>query len=306
MRARFSVRALAVGVAAATLGALGLAAPAHAASDHTWNRLAQCESGGNWKINTGNGYYGGVQFSLGSWRAVGGDRYAHRPDLASRAQQVAAAERLLDIQGWGAWPACSRKLGLSASHAGGTPASVRSGKRTYFTSKKRTVVAHGNDAGQTFVLKKQGGKRLANKKVRVCAKPQRQRTTCRTLRTDSRGRVQHALPAPDRHTSVRATYAGNRKLRPARSAAHRVLVRPKVTVSATSNAIRASVKPAGAKNRVRVVLLEQTPRGWKRVNARSTGRAGNARFAVDAGTYRVKTVKRAHLLRAVSPRVVVG
>ncbi|MGA7689076.1 MAG: transglycosylase family protein, partial [Jiangellales bacterium] len=127
MRARFSVRALVVSVAAVTLGALGLTTPAHAASDDTWNRLAQCESGGNWKINTGNGYYGGVQFSLGSWNAVGGNRYAPRPDLASRTQQVAAAERLLDIQGWGAWPACSRKLGLGPAQAAGTPASLRGG-----------------------------------------------------------------------------------------------------------------------------------------------------------------------------------
>lgn len=306
MRARFSVRALAVGVAAATLGALGLAAPAHAASDDTWNRLAQCESGGNWKTNTGNGYYGGVQFSLGSWRAVGGNRYAPRPDLASRAQQVAAAERLLDIQGWGAWPACSRKLGLTAVQASGSPASVRPGIRTYFTSKKRSVVAHGSDATQTFVLKKDGGQRLANKKVRVCATPHRQRTNCTTLRTDSRGRVQHVLASPDRHTSVRATYAGNKKLRPARSATHRVAVRPGVSLSATSAAVRASVTPAGAKNRVRVVLQKQTPRGWKRVDARSTGRAGNVRFAVGSGTYRVEIVKRAHLLRAVSPGVVVG
>lgn len=306
MRARFGVRALVVGVAAATLGALGLAAPAHAASDDTWNRLAQCESGGNWKINTGNGYYGGVQFSLGSWRAVGGQRYAPRPDLASRAQQVAAAERLLDIQGWGAWPACSRKLGLGASHAAGTPASIRPGTRTYFTSNRRTVVAHGADAASTFVLKKHGGKRLANKVVRVCAKPHGQRTTCTTSRTDQRGRVEHVLDSPARHTSVRATYAGNKKLRPSRSATHRVAVRPTISASATSTTIQASVSPQGPKNRVRVVLLEQTPRGWKRVDARSTGRAGNAKFAVDSGTYRVKSVKSAHLLGAMSPRVVVG
>jgi hypothetical protein len=78
----------------------------------TWLRLAQCESGGNWSINTGNGYYGGLQFALMSWRAVDGDLYASRPDLASPLQQMSAAERLLAIQGWGAWPACSRKLGL--------------------------------------------------------------------------------------------------------------------------------------------------------------------------------------------------
>jgi hypothetical protein len=82
-----------------------------AASDREaiWDALAQCESGGNWSINTGNGYYGGLQFALGSWRAVGGQGYPHH---ASRAEQIRRAEMLLQIQGWGAWPACSRRLGL--------------------------------------------------------------------------------------------------------------------------------------------------------------------------------------------------
>ena len=74
-----------------------------------WDRLAQCESGGNWRINTGNGYYGGLQFSLGSWRAVGGSGYPHQ---ASRTEQIARGEKLKAKQGWGAWPACTRKLGL--------------------------------------------------------------------------------------------------------------------------------------------------------------------------------------------------
>ena len=73
-----------------------------------WDRLAECESGGNWSINTGIGYYGGLQFSLSSWRAVGGSGYPHQH---SREEQIARAERLLDLQGWGAWPACTRKLG---------------------------------------------------------------------------------------------------------------------------------------------------------------------------------------------------
>lgn len=84
------------------------AAPA-AASGGVWDRLAQCESGGNWSINTGNGYYGGLQFTLSSWRAVGGGGYPHH---ASKAEQIARAEKLLAIQGWGAWPACTKKLGL--------------------------------------------------------------------------------------------------------------------------------------------------------------------------------------------------
>lgn len=80
--------------------------------EETWDALAQCESGGNWQINTGNGYYGGVQFSPSSWEAAGGTQYAPRADLATREQQIATAEKLLEMQGWGAWPACSAQLGL--------------------------------------------------------------------------------------------------------------------------------------------------------------------------------------------------
>jgi LysM repeat protein len=84
-------------------------APAPTVSGGVWDRLAQCESGGNWSINTGNGYYGGLQFSLSSWQAVGGQGYPHQ---ASKSEQIARAEQLLAIQGWGAWPACSSALGL--------------------------------------------------------------------------------------------------------------------------------------------------------------------------------------------------
>ena len=85
-------------------------APAPAVSNgSTWDRLAQCEAGGNWAINTGNGYYGGLQFSASSWRGVGGSGLPHQ---ASRATQIAMGERLRAAQGWGAWPSCSSKLGL--------------------------------------------------------------------------------------------------------------------------------------------------------------------------------------------------
>lgn len=87
-----------------------VAAPADSAvAGGVWDRLAQCESGGNWAINTGNGYYGGLQFSLGSWRAVGGSGYPHQ---ASKSEQIARGEALKARQGWGAWPSCSAKLGL--------------------------------------------------------------------------------------------------------------------------------------------------------------------------------------------------
>lgn len=76
---------------------------AQAASVDTWDKVAQCESGGNWSTNTGNGYYGGLQFSNSSWAAAGGTKYAPRADQASKEQQIAAAEQLLKIQGPGAW-----------------------------------------------------------------------------------------------------------------------------------------------------------------------------------------------------------
>ncbi|MFI9627152.1 transglycosylase family protein [Streptomyces sp. NPDC052042] len=79
------------------------AADASAASVATWDAVAQCESGGNWSINTGNGYYGGLQFSQSSWAAAGGLKYAPRADLATKSQQIATAERLLAMQGPGAW-----------------------------------------------------------------------------------------------------------------------------------------------------------------------------------------------------------
>ena len=82
---------------------------ANAVDGATWDALAQCESGGNWSINTGNGFYGGLQFTQQSWNGVG---MSGSPATASRAQQIEAGERLLAIQGWGAWPACSAKLGL--------------------------------------------------------------------------------------------------------------------------------------------------------------------------------------------------
>lgn len=80
-----------------------------AADGSVWDRLAQCESGGNWSINTGNGYYGGLQFALASWQGVGGTGYPHEH---SREEQIYRAEKLLAIQGWGAWPGCARRLGL--------------------------------------------------------------------------------------------------------------------------------------------------------------------------------------------------
>ena len=85
-------------------------APAVApAAGSVWDRLAECESGGNWAADTGNGFYGGLQFTLSSWQAVGGSGL---PSSASRAEQIERAEKLQATQGWSAWPACSAQLGL--------------------------------------------------------------------------------------------------------------------------------------------------------------------------------------------------
>jgi hypothetical protein len=77
-----------------------------------WDQLAQCESGGNWAINTGNGYYGGLQFSYGTWLGYGGGEFAEYAHLATREQQIIVAERLHAARGFSPWPACSAKLGL--------------------------------------------------------------------------------------------------------------------------------------------------------------------------------------------------
>ncbi|MET0325716.1 MAG: transglycosylase family protein [Ilumatobacteraceae bacterium] len=88
------------------------AAPAPAAPTGVWDDIAKCESGGNWAINTGNGYYGGLQFLGSTWQNYGGGDFAARADLATREQQIVVAERIRDDVGYGAWPACTRQLGL--------------------------------------------------------------------------------------------------------------------------------------------------------------------------------------------------
>ncbi|MFJ3305088.1 transglycosylase family protein [Streptomyces sp. NPDC086549] len=102
-----------------TAGGAGMAIPlvaagtAGAADAATWNKVAACESSGDWSINTGNGYYGGLQFTQSTWEAYGGTKYAPRADLATREQQIAVAEKVLDGQGPGAWPVCSVRAGLT-------------------------------------------------------------------------------------------------------------------------------------------------------------------------------------------------
>ncbi|MFG3056289.1 transglycosylase family protein [Kitasatospora sp. NPDC048239] len=115
--------AVVAGAAVAALPVAGLvtATSASAASVSTWDAVAQCESGGNWAINTGNGFYGGLQFTSSTWAAFGGTAYAAQANLATKAQQISVAEKVLASQGPGAWPVCSVKAGLTK---GGAPAAV--------------------------------------------------------------------------------------------------------------------------------------------------------------------------------------
>ena len=94
-----------VGTAGITLGVLSGSAQA---APHDWDGVAECESSGKWSINTGNGYYGGLQFGQSTWLGYGGAAYAARADLATKAEQIAVAEKVLAAQGKGAWPTCGK------------------------------------------------------------------------------------------------------------------------------------------------------------------------------------------------------
>ncbi len=150
-----------VGLLAGIALALGFvsvsAAPASAAGT-VWDRVAACESSGNWKINTGNGYYGGLQFSSRTWRGFGGAKYASRANLATKGEQIAIARRVLASQGPGAWPVCSRRAGLTKSNGKasrtatpatnpGAKAAVKkaSPKQPAVTTAKKTVRVKSGD-----------------------------------------------------------------------------------------------------------------------------------------------------------------
>ncbi|HET9382674.1 MAG TPA: transglycosylase family protein [Streptomyces sp.] len=114
-----------------------------------WDCVAECESGGRWDADTGNGFYGGLQFAQLTWREFGGTRYAPRADLATRAEQIAVAQEVLAVQGWGAWPVCSRRYGLTGRmhtvKAGDTLTSiartygVKGGWRGMYDANRETV-----------------------------------------------------------------------------------------------------------------------------------------------------------------------
>ncbi|GEL22587.1 transglycosylase [Pseudonocardia sulfidoxydans NBRC 16205] len=144
---------------------VALAPAASAATDATWDRVAACESGGNWSINTGNGYYGGLQFSASTWKAFGGTQYAATANQASKAEQIAVAEKVLAGQGWGAWPVCSKKAGASG---GSTPREVPAGDNAAKTAPKTaTKTAPKTPKSTTQAPPKTEPAKPAEEKIRV-------------------------------------------------------------------------------------------------------------------------------------------
>ena len=132
-------RTTAVLAGAALLAPLGLLAAtgnAAAADSGVWDRIARCESGGDWHINTGNGYYGGLQFAASTWRAYGGTAYAATADQASKDQQIAVATKVQRAQGWGAWPTCSARAGAYGSAPEASAAGPASSSSTPSSSSK--------------------------------------------------------------------------------------------------------------------------------------------------------------------------
>jgi nucleoid-associated protein YgaU len=143
--------ALALGIGLATVS------PAEASGKTVWDRVAKCESGGRWKINTHNGYYGGLQFSARTWSGFGGKNYASLANKASKAEQIAIARRVLASQGRGAWGSCARKAGLTkkngkaSRHA--TPSTNPGAKHTKTAKKKATPKATAPRAHKTIHVK---------------------------------------------------------------------------------------------------------------------------------------------------------
>jgi LysM repeat protein len=168
----------AVGIIAGLALALGIAlagaAPAHAAPKTVWDKVAKCESGNRWSINTGNGYYGGLQFSSSTWKGFGGRKYARQANRASKAEQIAIARRVLAGQGPGAWPTCSRKAGLTKKNGKADKKAVPSTNPGATKAKsspavKKKAAVKGKSAA-TKRVKVRGGDTLAKIAKRYAVK----------------------------------------------------------------------------------------------------------------------------------------
>jgi nucleoid-associated protein YgaU len=146
------------GATAFALPIVGMTTAANAATDEQWDNVAQCESGGNWHINTGNGYYGGLQFTQGTWMNYGGGHYASRADLATREEQIYIANKVQNAQGWGAWPVCSRYAGPARGESWtsrpvehrATPAGLQRGSERFAAARTGTRAMYVVKAGDSL------------------------------------------------------------------------------------------------------------------------------------------------------------
>ncbi|MGV9940342.1 transglycosylase family protein [Streptomyces sp. NPDC003401] len=190
--------------AAALAGVTGvaIAAPlmaagnASAATASEWDAVARCESGGNWAINTGNGYYGGLQFSASTWAAYGGTQYASTADKASKSQQIQIAEKVLAGQGKGAWPVCG--VGLSGASYNGGSASTG--------SSAGNSSAGGSSETSTRSTEQQSASRSAE---RPAATPQKSEKSQKTVTTPTgkkvkKGDGEYKVVAGDTLSSIAA------------------------------------------------------------------------------------------------------
>jgi len=149
MKILTNTRAVLSGLAVAGLATAGIAlgaTSASAAPSSVWDRVAACESGGNWHISTGNGYYGGLQFSLSTWHGYGG---SGNPADASRSTQIAIAEKVLAGQGWGAWPVCSVKAGATGSSSSVRSSSSSSGSSAHSSSSGSSSSSRSSESSVT-------------------------------------------------------------------------------------------------------------------------------------------------------------
>jgi hypothetical protein len=140
-----------IGISAA---AISLIAPAsaQAASESQWDRVANCESGGNWHANTGNGYYGGLQFAAHTWSSYDVNHYANRADQATREQQIDVANRVLASQGWGAWPVCSKNAGTAGTTDHNRAAHIRDAHQRAMAQKHGASHKHATSTKKSHTV----------------------------------------------------------------------------------------------------------------------------------------------------------
>ena len=264
--------ALSAGVVVAVL--VGSAAPATAASSSDpWYRLRMCESGNNYTINTGNGYYGAYQFNAGTWRAYGGKGLPHQ---ASPAEQDYRAKLLYQARGWAPWPACSRKLGLRED-----PAYGRTGAPAAAKPKPYPVTIGGPATAGLKVKYRIGGKGRPNSKVVVRVRAAGSKVwSVYPKRVDSKGRW--SMPWRAR-TDYRYYATGD-----VRSASRVTQVRTTATATPAATTWQAGAGPMAAvsgtaRPKAGMVLFVRTPGGkWRTWQKFATGSTGRWQLTLEA------------------------